>query len=282
MIGTIDWRGVAGPAVAKGDTVGDSLPNMSSSNRLANKVVIVTGASRGIGRAIATRCAAEGAKVVLAARKLDALTGVEKEIIEAGGKAIAIACHVGDEAAVESMVATTLDRHGQIDALINNAATNPHFGPLLDIDWPRWDKTFAVNLRGPLVATRAVVQHLRKRQAPGAIVNVSSILGRMAAPFQGVYGMTKAALIAMTETLAAELGADGIRVNAIAPGLIDTRFSSALLGNDAIRSRIEERTALKRIGRPEEVAGAAVFLASDESAYVTGTVVVVDGGLSSG
>ena len=145
-------------------------------------------------------------------------------------------------------------------------------------DAAAWDKTFEVNLKGAFAATRAVVEHLRSRKAPGAIVNLASVVGLRAAPLQGVYGMTKAALISMTRTLAQELGPEGIRVNAIAPGLVETRFAGTLVSNEALRDRFVSRTALGRHAQPDEIAGAALYLASDASGYVTGHVLVVDGG----
>ena len=141
-----------------------------------------------------------------------------------------------------------------------------------------WDKTFEVNLKGYFACARAVARHLLERKAAGSIVNVTSVLGQMAAPLQGVYGMTKAGVISMTQTLAAELGPSGIRVNAIAPGLVETRFASALTGNPEIKQMVLDRTTLKRIAQPEDIAGTAAFLASDDAAYVTGQTIAVDGG----
>ncbi len=144
--------------------------------------------------------------------------------------------------------------------------------------WPAWDKTFEVNLKGYFAVSRAVARHLQERSAHGAIVNISSVVADMGAPTNGVYAMTKAAVVSLTRTLAMELGPAGIRVNAIAPGLIETRFSQAMTEDDAFRSAVIQQTALGRLGRPEDIAGAATFLASNEAAYITGSVLTIDGG----
>ncbi|MGB8331261.1 MAG: glucose 1-dehydrogenase [Polyangiales bacterium] len=246
--------------------------------RLRDKVAIVTGASRGIGAAIAAHMAEEGAKVVLVSRKLDGLQAVADEIQGNGGEAMPIACHVGQPDQRENMLDLALNAYGQVDILVNNAATNPHFGPMLTIDGGAWDKTFEVNVKGYFGMIQLVAGHLQKRRAKGSVVNIASVAGLMAAPMQGVYAMTKAAVISMTRTLAMELGGAGIRVNAIAPGLIETKFAQVLVDNDAIRSSIVNRTAAGRVGQPRDISGGAVFLASDEADYVTGDVMVIDGG----
>lgn len=247
---------------------------------LQDKVAIITGASRGIGADIAESFVQAGAKVVLAARKQEGLEAVAAQIRAAGGEALAMACHTGDTAQIEALVAAAVERFGKVDVLVNNAATNPYFGPMMGVEWPAWDKTFDVNVKGYFAAARAVAQHLIDRGAPGAILNVSSVLGLRAGRFQGVYAMTKAAVISMTKTLAVEWGPSGIRVNAIAPGFIDTKFSAALTHNDGIKKMIVDKTPLGRIGSPDDVSGLAVYLASDAAKFVTGATFVADGGLT--
>ena len=247
---------------------------------LEGKVAIVTGASRGIGEAIAMTFASSGAKVVLASRKLDGLREVEAKIRAAGGEAISHACYTGSREQVEALVKAAVDAYGKVDVLVNNAATNPHFGPMLTVDEGAWDKTFEVNVKGYFYATRAVAQQAIARNAAASIVNVASVAGHMAMPLQGVYAMTKAAVISMTKTLAAELGAANVRVNAIAPGLVETKFASALTTSADISKMVLDKMALKHFAKPDDIAGLALLLASDRSSYMTGECVVIDGGWS--
>ncbi|MCS6900309.1 MAG: glucose 1-dehydrogenase [Myxococcales bacterium] len=253
---------------------------MKTSIHLEGKVAIVTGASRGIGEAIAVGLAAHGAKVVVASRKIEGVQQVASRIQEAGGEAMAVACHTGNPQQIHAMVAAAIAHFGKVDILVNNAATNPHFGPMLTVDDGAYFKTFEVNLKGYFDAARAVAQHLSTRNAPGAILNIASVVALGAAPLQGIYAMTKAAVVSMTQTLAYELGSANIRVNAIAPGLIRTRFSSALVDNPEIHERIIHRTPLGRIGNPEEIVGGALYLVSDAASFVTGHTLVIDGGLT--
>ncbi len=247
---------------------------------LQDKVAIVTGSSRGIGEAIAHTYATAGAKVVLASRKRDQLERVQADIEKNGGTATVMPCHTGDPEQVEGLVKDAVAHYGKVDVLVNNAATNPYFGPMLDVQWAAWDKTFEVNLKGVFAATRAVAKHLLDRGAPGSIINMSSILGVRAGRLQGVYSMTKTAMISMTKTLAVELGPNGIRVNAICPGFIRTAFASALVNDEGISQLLVGKTPLGRIGDPVDIAGLALYLASDASRFVTGAAYVADGGIT--
>jgi len=258
----------------------DSVRFMGPTSRISlqDKVIVITGASRGIGEAIARACVEAGGRVVLASRKQDAL---EKVAASLGNAATPIACHTGKRQDIEALFSRVTEELGGADALINNAATNPYFGPMLEIQESAFDKTFEVNAKGYFQCTVAFVRQLRARQATaGSIVNVASTAGLIASPFQGVYAMTKAAVLSMTKTFAHELGSSGIRVNAIAPGLVETRFAAAIVANDAIREQINQRTALKRHAQPDEIAAAAVYLASDAASFVTGETLVIDGGLT--
>lgn len=252
---------------------------MTAHITLQDRTVIVTGASRGIGEAIARACAAAGANVVLASRKQEGVDTAAAAITAAGGSALAVACHMGQPEEVSALFARAAEAFGPIHGLVNNAATNPYFGPMLGIEEAAFDKTFEVNVKGPLVASRTFVE----QAAPGAsIVNVASVAGTRAAPLQGVYGMSKAALISMTQTLAHELGPMGVRVNTIAPGLVETRFAGALIQNEALLKHVVDRTPVGRHGQPDEIAGAAVYLLSDAASYMTGQTMVIDGGWTSG
>jgi NAD(P)-dependent dehydrogenase (short-subunit alcohol dehydrogenase family) len=246
---------------------------------LKDKVIVITGASRGIGEAIARACIEAGARVALASRKQAELDRVASSL--PADRAIAIACHTGKADEVDAMVGKAVERFGRVDGLVNNAATNPYFGQLIDTPDAAIDKTFEVNVKGYLYCARALVKHVRTRGGGAAIVNIASIAGLRAAVMQGIYGATKAAVISMTQTLASELGGSGIRVNAIAPGLVETKFAATLVNNPAILQRVVARTPLGRHAQPPELAGAAVYLLSDAASFTTGTTLVVDGGVTS-
>ncbi len=237
----------------------------------------MTGASRGIGSAIATALAEQGARVVLSSRK-QADLDVEVERINAGfpDAAVAIAAHSGRPEDLQRLVKETMARFSRIDILVNNAATNPYFGPVLGADLAAWDKTFEVNLRGVFLLTKLVYEASMERNG-GAVVNVASVGGLRPGLGLGVYNVTKAGVIMLTRQLARELGGK-VRVNAVAPGLVKTRFAEALWGNEAILERVLTSNPMGRIGTPDEIAGAVVFLVSDAASYINGEVLVIDGG----
>ncbi|QDG51576.1 glucose 1-dehydrogenase [Persicimonas caeni] len=252
-------------------------------SRLDGKIAIVTGGSRGIGKAVAAAFAREGAKVVVSSRKQETLDEVAEEInAEYPDSVFASACHVGDADQIDELIDWVEAEVGLPNVLVNNAATNPYFGPMVEAEDWAWEKTFEVNARGYFRMCQRVARRLLAANQPGSLINMTSVMGMQAAPFQGIYGMTKAAVISMTETLAVELGAGNIRVNAIAPGLVDTKFASVLVENEELRKPFTERAALGRYAQPEEIAPMAVFLASDESSYVTGQTFPVDGGYTTG
>ena len=252
---------------------------MAAHISLGGKVAIITGASRGIGEAIARTFAQHGANVVLAARKTEALEAVANSI---GDRALAIVTHAGKEGDCKALVARAVERFGKVDVLVNNAATNPHFGPMMNVDMGAWDKTFDVNVKGYFWMAREVARHCIERGAPGAIVNMASVAGLMASPHQGVYAMTKAAIVSMTKTLASEWATSNVRVNAIAPGFVDTRFAAAVVQDETLSAEVKRRTPLARVGAPDEIAGGALYLASDAASYVTGHTLVIDGGMTIG
>ncbi len=242
--------------------------------RLDGKVALVTGGSRGIGKAIASRFVESGANVMLSSRKAEALADAAAAMEGLGGDVAWHAANVGDPDAARRCVDATVERFGSLDVLVNNAATNPHFGPLVELDLARADKTVQVNLQGALVWTQCAWRASMARRG-GAVINVSSIGGLSVEPGIGWYNVTKAALVHLTRQLASELG-PGVRVNALAPGLVRTDFARALWehGGEAVARRLP----LKRLGEPDDIAKAALFLASEAASWITGHVLVVDGG----
>ncbi len=246
---------------------------------LAGKVALVTGASRGIGRAIGLRLAQAGARVVVSSRKLENVQRVAGEIEAAGGEALAIQAHVGRTDEVQALVEQTMETLGRIDVAVNNAATNVHIGPLLDASESQWDKILDTNLKSVFRVCKAVAPHM-EAQGGGKIINVASVAGLRPLPTTGIYSVSKSAVIALTRVLAAELGRANIQVNAIAPGVVKTRFSQLLWQTEQIAGPLLNSLPLGRFGEPEDVAGLALYLASPASDYVTGAVFVADGGMN--
>ncbi|MCP4604242.1 MAG: glucose 1-dehydrogenase [Proteobacteria bacterium] len=249
---------------------------MSIDFSLKDKVAIVTGSSRGIGESIARTFAANGAKVVLTSRKQESLEQVASSIKEAGGEAVPIACHTGKMEMIDALFEKVMKSFGRVDILVNNAATNPYFGPMLGISESAFDKTFEVNTKGYFFMAQKAAE-IMSDQEKGSIVNIASIAGLAAPPLQGVYGMSKAAVILMTRALANELGQAGIRCNAICPGLTDTKFAKVLIETEAIFEIALQQIPMNRAAQPDEIAGAALYLASDASSYTSGAVITIDG-----
>jgi NAD(P)-dependent dehydrogenase (short-subunit alcohol dehydrogenase family) len=241
---------------------------------LKGKVALVTGASRGIGKAIATAYAEAGAAVMLSSRKQDALEAAAADMSDAPGETAVFAANAGESDQIAACVAATVERFGAVDILVNNAATNPYMGRPIDIDLPRFDKTWQVNYRGPVVwVQEAWTASMAERG--GVILNIASVGGLSVEPAIGHYNVTKAALMHLTRTLAQDL-APGVRVNAIAPGLVKTDFARALW--EPAEDKVAARMPLKRLGEPGDIANAALFLASDLASWITGQTLVVDGG----
>ncbi|MFT6448911.1 MAG: NAD(P)-dependent dehydrogenase (short-subunit alcohol dehydrogenase family) [Oleispira sp.] len=244
---------------------------------LKDKVALVTGASRGIGESIAKLLASAGAHVIVSSRKIDGCQVVADEIIKAGGSAEAIACHIGEMDQIESCFKQIEEKHGKLDILVNNAAANPYFGHILDTDLSAFQKTTDVNIRGYFFMS-VTAGKIMKKNGGGNIINVASVNGVIPGDFQGIYSITKSSVIAMTKAFAKECAPQGIRVNALLPGLTDTKFASALTTNDAIMKQALMHIPMKRAAMPEEMAGTVLYLASEASSYTTGACINVDGG----
>lgn len=245
---------------------------------LTGKIALVTGASRGIGESIARLLASRGAHVIVSSRKIDACQSVADSIVDDGGKASAVACHVGEMAQIDAAFAHIKEKFGRLDILVNNAAANPYFGHILDTDVAAYSKTVDVNIRGYFFMSIAA-GNMMKVQGGGVILNTASVNGIRPGDMQGIYSITKAAVISMTQSFAKECGSLNIRVNALLPGLTDTKFASALTTNDNILKTALKVIPLGRVAHPDEMAGTVLYLVSDASSYTTGASVIVDGGM---
>ena len=245
---------------------------------LENKVALITGASRGIGEAIAVTLADYGAACILVSRKIDALQEVQQKIEQKGGKAESMSCNMGYYDQIENLFVQVREKYGRLDILVNNAATNPYFGEMVNAPESAFNKTVEVNLKGPFFMIQNAAALMAENNSGGAIVNVSSINGVIPAPMQGVYSMTKAGMISMTKGYAKELAPKNIRVNALLPGFTQTKFSSALMENKEFYDMVIDRIPMHRHATPEEMAGAVLYLVSDAASFTTGETIACDGG----
>ena len=245
--------------------------------RLDGRAALITGGSRGIGLGIAKAFISAGARVVITGRKKEGLDKAVRELAARGGEVTPMVSHAGDLKQIKDLAAAVVEKHKTIDILVNNAGSNPYFGPMIDAEEWAWEKTLAANLKGPFFLSQEAARVMAK-QGRGRIIMISSRAGISPGPMMGIYSITKAGLIAMAKAMAKEMAPLGIRVNAIAPGLINTRFSNYLIETDEIREGALRNIPLNRYAEADEIAGAALFLASEASSFITGTVISVDGG----
>lgn len=245
--------------------------------QLTDKVAIVTGASKGIGESIARGLAEFGAKVIISSRKQESVDAVAQQLRDEGLEATGIACHVGNSDQLANLVDQTVATYGGVDILINNAATNPAFGPISEAEDSLFDKVMEINVKAPFQLANLVFPIMKSRGG-GSIVNISSVEGLKPSFGLGLYSVSKSAVIMLTQNQAKEWASVGIRANVICPGLVKTKFSAALWQNDAIMDTVKKHLPAGRMAQPDEMAGLAVFLASDASSYTTGGVFTADGG----
>lgn len=246
---------------------------------LTGKVAVISGASRGIGEAIAHAYAGAGAKVVIGSRKEEGILAAAERINERfPHSALGVAAHAGKQEDSVRLVQLAVETFGRIDIVVNNAATNPHFGRLIDAEPWQWDKIVEVNVKGAFWLCQAAALEMIKRGDGGKLINIASVAGLKPGPMMGIYSISKAAVIMMTRALAVELGPENIQVNAIAPGFVKTRFSSAIWQNDTLNDHVLAGTPAGRMAQPEEITGIALYLASHASDFATGAVFAVDGG----
>lgn len=250
---------------------------MSKLFDLTGKVALITGASRGIGEAIAHAYAEAGAKVVLSSRKQEGLDKVAADIRANGGEALPIAAHTGSIEAIAAVVEKATEAYGGIDIVVNNAATNPHFGPAITAEESHWDKILDVNVKGYFRVIKACYESMKARGG-GKVINIASIAGLEPQPAMGIYCVSKSAVVMMTQVLAGELAADNIQVNAIAPGFIKTKFSQAIWANDQVNDMVVQQIPQRRIADPVELTGMALYLAAEASSFTTGSIMLIDGG----
>jgi NAD(P)-dependent dehydrogenase (short-subunit alcohol dehydrogenase family) len=246
---------------------------------LSGRIALVSGASRGIGEAIVRLLAEQGAHVIVSSRKLDDCSAVAESIRANGGSAEAFACHVGNLEDIQSLFAHIRSGPGRLDICVNNAATNPYFGHVLDTDLAAFQKTVDVNIRGYFFMSVEAGKIMRE-QGSGSIVNTASINALQPGDMQGIYSITKAAVVSMTKVFAKECAQYGIRCNALLPGLTKTRFAGALFTNDDIYQLAMDKIPMKRHAEPEEMAGTVLYLVSDAASYTNGECIVVDGGFT--
>jgi len=245
---------------------------------LDNRIALITGASRGIGEAIALALAEYGARCILVSRKSQGLQQTKEKIEQKGGRADVFTCHTGNLAQINDLFEQIKHTYERLDILINNAATSPYFGDMINADEKAWDKTNDVNLKGPFFMIQQAARLMEKSGA-GAIVNVASINGVRPVPFQGIYSITKAGLISLTKAFAKELASKNIRVNALLPGLTETHFSEAIIKNEQIYNYAVQQIPMGRHAQPGEMAGAVLYLVSDAASFTTGTCLICDGGM---